>query len=281
MISNNEQLAATLQAIGHMYRAMASLRKEVLPKSRQWFALMAEGPVDEIRKLEEEIHEEIGLTEARVHGSDVWLRVVGPPQDLPEVPVSLVTALLETFRRAVQAVAGLAWAARLATRPAGDLERACDLRIIAFRLSGPCIGLRVPVPGDYDRHEHEEPMLVRQALGRLLQVAEWVASDAPPEDLESLCPDPRERRVILDALKPLVPRRDGDVERLELSGRAAPRGRTIGLSRASHQRIDQAIGVLAAEHDEVGDATALAVGRTEPERDSVQSWNPSPAGTSD
>jgi hypothetical protein len=143
------------------------------------------------------------------------------------------------------------------------------------------MGLRVPDPGDYDWCEHEEPALVRQALGRLFQVADWVGSDTPPEALESLCPDPRERRVMLDALGPLVPRLGGDIERLEVSGRAAPRGRTISLTWASQQRIVQAIDALAAAHGEVGDASALAVGRTEPERDSVHPWNPSPAGTND
>jgi hypothetical protein len=273
MISNNEELAQALEAMGYMYRALVSLRKDILPVNPRNFALLAEGPVDEIRKLEEQINEYSGRAAAEEHDSDVWLRVVGPPQDWPEVPMSLVTDLLGAFRNAAQAIAGLAWAGRLATRPAGELERACDLRIAAFRLWGPCIGLRVPDPGDYDWCEHEEPALVRQALGRLLQVADWVGSDAPAEDLEHLCPDPHERRVILDALKPLVPRPHGDVERLEVSGKSAPRGRTISLTRASRQRIDQAIDAWAAEQVDVGDASALAVGRTRPQSDSVNSWS--------
>ncbi len=281
MIRNNEGLVQALEAMGDMHRALVSLRKDILPVNPRNFAVYAEGPADEIRKLEEQIDEYSGRAAAEEHGSDVWLRVVGPPQDWPEVPMSLAAALLGAFRKAVQAVAGLAWAARLATRPAGDLERACDLRIVAFRLSGPCIGLRVPDPGDYDWCEHEEPVLVRRALGRLLEVAEWAGSDAPAEALESLCPDPHERRVILDALEPLVPRPGGDIERLEVTGRLAPRGQTINLTRASHQRIDRAIGVLAAERVEVGDASAQAVGRTRPEGNSANSWTSWPAGTND
>jgi hypothetical protein len=42
---------------------MASLRKDVLPKSRQWFDLMAEGPVDEIRRLQREIDAYSGMNE--------------------------------------------------------------------------------------------------------------------------------------------------------------------------------------------------------------------------
>jgi hypothetical protein len=280
MIENNEGLAQALEGMGYMHRALVSLRKRVLPVNPRNFAVYAGGPVDEIRKLEEQINEYSGRAAAEEHGSDVWLRLVGPPQDLPEVPASLLAALLEAMRTGVRAIAELVSAGRPAPLPAAELERACDLRIVAFRLSGPCIGFRVPDPGDYDGCEHEEPALVRQALGRLLQVAEWAGSDAPSEALESLCPDPRERRVILLALESLVPRPAWDVERLELSGRAAPRGRTIGLTRESHRRIDQAIDALAAAHVEVGDASALSAGRTERESDSVHSWSPSPAGTS-
>ena len=56
-------------------------------------------------------------------------------------------------------------------------------------------------------------------------------------------------------MKPFVPRPRGDVESIELSGRALPRMRTITLTKASHQRIDQAIDFLEAEQVEehVGD----------------------------
>ena len=42
---------------------MASLRKEVLPKSRQWFNVMAQGPVHEIRKIQAEIDAYTGMNE--------------------------------------------------------------------------------------------------------------------------------------------------------------------------------------------------------------------------
>jgi hypothetical protein len=63
MISHDEQLGQALEALGFLYRAMASLRKEVLPRSRQWFDLMAQGPVDEIRKIQAEIDAYTGMNE--------------------------------------------------------------------------------------------------------------------------------------------------------------------------------------------------------------------------
>jgi hypothetical protein len=273
MISNDEELLAALQAIGLMYRAMASLRKDVLPKSRQWFTLMAEGPVDEIRKLKEQIDEYTGLAAAQVYDSDAWLAIFGPPQDWPEAPMSIVTALLDALRNGVHTVAELAATEQQIAHAPDELERACDLRIVAFRVRGPCIGVRVPDDSELDGSGHDEPSLVRRAMGRLLQVAEWVGSAAPPEALESLCPGVRERRVILESLRPLVPGPGGEIERLEIGGRAAPSGRTISLTIASHQRIHRAIDGLAPEPTEVAGPSAVAVGRARPEGYSGNSWS--------
>ena len=50
MITIDEQLTQALDQMGGMYRGAGSpFRTEVQPKNRQWFTLMAEGPVDEIR----------------------------------------------------------------------------------------------------------------------------------------------------------------------------------------------------------------------------------------
>lgn len=207
MIKDNEGLAQTLEAMGMMHRALVSLRKDILPVNPRNFAVYASGFVNEVRKLEEQINEYTGRAVAEEYDSDVWLRIVGPPQEMPEVPMSLVTALLEAFRKAAQAVVGFASVRQSATHPSGALERASDFRITAFRLVGPCVGMRIP--DDLDGCDPEDQSLVRQALGRLLQVADWVGSDAPTEALDRICPDPHERRVLLDALEPLVPRLTG------------------------------------------------------------------------
>ena len=55
MITDERQLEQAVEQMERMCRALAALNTEVLPKSRQQFALMAEGPLEEIRRLEEEI----------------------------------------------------------------------------------------------------------------------------------------------------------------------------------------------------------------------------------
>ena len=55
MITNEAQFQQAATQMGRMYRALAALHSDVLPQSRQQFALMAEGPLEEMRRLEQEI----------------------------------------------------------------------------------------------------------------------------------------------------------------------------------------------------------------------------------
>ena len=61
MIANDAQLNHTLEQMGRMYRALADLHRDVLPKSRQWFNLMAQGPADEIRRMQAEVDAYTGM----------------------------------------------------------------------------------------------------------------------------------------------------------------------------------------------------------------------------
>ena len=55
MIQNDKQLHQAFDQLERMGRALATLRAEVLPLNAQQFALMAEGPLDEIQRLQKQI----------------------------------------------------------------------------------------------------------------------------------------------------------------------------------------------------------------------------------
>ena len=107
MITNDEQLDQAVERLGRMYRAMAALRAEVLPVNARQFALMAEGPVDEIQRLQAQIDAYTGREAAEGYDADVWLRLYGRDIEWPEVPTSVLTAILDAFRKGVQMVAQL------------------------------------------------------------------------------------------------------------------------------------------------------------------------------
>jgi hypothetical protein len=48
-------LGQTIECIRMMYQSLESLRERIYPQSPMWFAIMAQGPVDQIRDLLDDI----------------------------------------------------------------------------------------------------------------------------------------------------------------------------------------------------------------------------------
>lgn len=57
MIENTEQLEQAIEQMGRMQRILDSYRADILPNNPRNFAVFAEGPLDEIRKLQADISE--------------------------------------------------------------------------------------------------------------------------------------------------------------------------------------------------------------------------------
>jgi len=57
MIENDEQLQQAWEALGDLYRALASYRSKILPVNPRSYAIIAQGPLDEVRKLQAEVDE--------------------------------------------------------------------------------------------------------------------------------------------------------------------------------------------------------------------------------
>lgn len=55
MIQTDAQLQQAIGQIERLYQGLDALRADILPKNPRNFAVFAEGPLDEIRKLQAEI----------------------------------------------------------------------------------------------------------------------------------------------------------------------------------------------------------------------------------
>lgn len=191
-----------------------------------------------------------------MNDSDVWLRLIGPSLIWPEAPTSVLTAFLDSLRKGVQTLTEYLATGSLTTRPTKELKRACDLRVVAFHAGSLCIGVRLPDEAELDSLVEDQPTPpVSMALEHFLQVAHWVASEEPSEALNNMFSTPEARRIALNAVKPFLPRLRGDVDCVELSGRAIPNAQTISLTRNCHERIDHAIDLLETEkvEEHIGD----------------------------
>jgi hypothetical protein len=56
VITNTEQFQQDIEVLGMMYRGLAAERETVFPKSFWWYAIMVEGPIDQIRETQAEMH---------------------------------------------------------------------------------------------------------------------------------------------------------------------------------------------------------------------------------
>lgn len=71
MIQHEAQLQQALEQIGNLCHALQSLRADVFPKNPRNFAILAEGPMDEIRKLQADVDDYLTRLEAASAGATV------------------------------------------------------------------------------------------------------------------------------------------------------------------------------------------------------------------
>jgi hypothetical protein len=91
----------------------------------------------------------------------------------------------------------------------------------------------------------------RRALAEYLDVAAWVDSGEDLSQLQERFPDPDHLRLLLNALKTLIPRPRGTIESVEITGPGMSGSRPpIRLTRALHARLDQAIDRVVVEQVE-------------------------------
>jgi hypothetical protein len=69
MIQTESQLTQAVEQIQNLCHAIESLRRDVFSKNPRNFAILAEGPVDEIRKLQADIDDYVSRLEEIGAGS--------------------------------------------------------------------------------------------------------------------------------------------------------------------------------------------------------------------
>jgi len=243
MIENQEQLSQAIEQMNRMYQALASLKSEVFPLSSQQFALMAEGPSEEIQALQRDIDLYLGKETIEENSADLWLHICGKEIQWPDTPISVLTAFLDSLRKGLQTTATFIATGRLSTRPTSELKQSCDLRVVSLQTGSLRIGTRLPDEVETGSFNKEKE-LAHQALSEYLKVAAWLDSE---QELENSILEPQKRRLLLNALKQITPRLRGEIDKVEIYGSLIGNGKKISLTRQTHKRIDQAIDHIVAE----------------------------------
>ncbi len=262
MIRDTAQLNHTLEQMGRMYRALASLHAKAAGTVQ--FPLLAEGPLDEIRKLREDIEAYTGVPEAVEQDAHLVMRLEGNRLKWPEAPASVLSSFLDALRKGIQTVAALGEGGRPA-RLSREIKEACDLRVAAILPGSLELALRIPeeelwdadtvaedVPRFDDVMELREgkTALVAAAIEEYLEIAAWASFPASASELEERIPDADRRRVLLNAVKRLAPTAGGAVDCVVLFGRLAAAHPPVALTRAAREHIAGALQAMEEERVE-------------------------------
>jgi hypothetical protein len=70
MIENDAQLQQACEAMADLYRVLASYRARVLPANERNYALLAQGPLEEIRKIQADVDAYLGLDSLWAAGNE-------------------------------------------------------------------------------------------------------------------------------------------------------------------------------------------------------------------
>lgn len=238
-IANDKDLDQALVAQRQLILALAALKREV-PAST--FPVLAEGTEDEIRKLRSDIDAYLNP----LADDCMWIRVTGPTVELGSTPTSIVTMVLDVFRKSIQAVAEYSLRGELSTRPSAALKHAVDFRIAGFAPGSLRVALRLPAIDQLSMATDELPRTVVAAIEKYVAVARWAAGDAGDDALESTTENIELRRLLLAQVGQLVPRSRGAVETVELSGKFVG-SEPVVLRKITRDRIGRALDRTEAE----------------------------------
>jgi len=244
------RLELDFEQLERLYRGLADLRENVLPADPRLFAVMAEGPLQHIRRIQEEIDEYAGARQARELEADFWVRMAGAEIEWPDAPSSVLASVLDKLRKGVQAVAVYVGGRKGRAgggRPPERLKEACDFAVAGLAHGSLSIGLRLPEPRQIEL-PFEDRQTAETALADYLAAAEWAAGDHLPRSAV-FDDDDDYRRLVFRELKRLAPTARGAVEQVEFSGRRL-QGRAITLTREAAPRIDEILTRTVEEQQE-------------------------------
>lgn len=245
MTSAHNELEVTLEQFARMYRALAALHAERDRYNERWFAIVSEGPLEEIRRLQAQLDRLTGRAPFPIETGNLTIRVQGPGLEWPGSPLSVLSSLADAMRKGIQTIAELVLTGELASRPTRALNEACDLRLVALSPGSLVLNVELPEAAQGNLWTPEEGKAARKGIELLIVGASWAAGNEQDASLSQNIPTADIRRAVLTQLKRLVPRPRGKVADVELSG-SLTQHRKIHLTRETTRRLDAAIDAIAS-----------------------------------
>ncbi|MCF7981165.1 MAG: hypothetical protein K9K86_04220 [Pseudomonadales bacterium] len=252
-IKNEKELISSQRALSGLQKALFSVKTKYLAERPDLFMLLSEGPLEEIRILTQEIEEYSGVSQAEFYGATLWLCLVGEKAKWRETPISVLAAFMNSLRKGIQAIAAFNQRGHTFGRPPKEVMSACDFELVTIKPGSMQIGVSLPVVDQAELFISNYELSTsppEKALGQYLDIANWAAQGAPFEELVESYPEAAQRRTILKAVRPIIPRSTGGIEFIEFTGQSVNKYGDIVLRQHVQEQIDFAIKLSVDESEE-------------------------------
>lgn len=245
MIESEAKLRAALEALATLYSGLEALRREYGDRPRQ-LRLMAEGPLDEIVRLEAELQAYTQLF-SPTPVVPVWLTLAGGLVRWSETPSRILAGALDSLRRGVQSLAQFDLMGRTDSRPTRHLLEASDPDVVLFQPGSLRVGLRW-------RHSRQANFLETEAsaseaaVERAIQTAIRAVRELDIRGPSALAnEDPVRRRLIFRVVARLAPTSREGFDVLSLSGPEVGEASPVVLSARTNELARAAIRELTTQ----------------------------------
>lgn len=244
MINSEAELRSTLEALSILYLGLEALRREFRSQPEQ-LRLLAEGPLDEIFRLETELsaYSQAFGTSPRI---GLWMSLAGGLARWTETPSRLLSSNLDNLRRGVQAITTFDLTGKTGQRPTPRILEASDPDVVLLQPGSLSIGLRWHATDQLTPPETVDSA-AQNAVRSLLEAIKDLDMNGPHALSTE---DPRRRRVLLRAVAELSPSKRSELEVVAFSGLDVPWREPLILSRRTRETAQAALKE-AAGNDEV------------------------------
>lgn len=237
--SRNDKVMQALGEIVRLHGALSNLKGEIGPEGVRQFELLAEGPLAEIRQLQEQI--DSYLWEA---DTAFFIRIDGAGFEWHNASLAVIADTFNSIQKSFQGVA-LKFS-RLREYSKRVVKEATALRLVTTQLGSLKIGLRFP-----ERQDDEQQPDLSNVVKLYLELAEWASGVESSKKIEEILPDQIERADVLQAFGRLIPN-TSHVEFIELYSSKfdmPPARVTVAARKKIHAARTEALAEVAVSTD--------------------------------
>jgi hypothetical protein len=188
--------------------------------------------IEELSRVRQAIDVTLGVPATRADAATFWIKVKGGRVGEGRAPASVVGQLLAALQGSVkQAAAYLELGVASVQKIPDFIANEAGIEMVALAPGSARIGIAPSIP--QLRTERPRP-LAELAIRTVVEVAVWAESEADDDTLNALLPDPIIRRQLLNRVRELAPRTDGDFTEVVLEGRLLGTRPPVKLSVRAH-----------------------------------------------